>query len=303
MVLWVLGMLSCEADSQQFSIRHDFTEAEQPESGIWMARTDTSYTLVEQGYSTTSSFVRICFVTLGSDGNITELSSHGRDSLSVQPGWANGPTLLPNGDVLLAGTNYDGNRNTGSAWRFSQQTDSLWAVEIFPDTADESAAAAIRARSSNCYAVGSMSHAGTPVRMFLAMLDLSGNVTWTHEYVGSLRADGFTIDTARVDDGLVLGGRNTINTDDWNGCIIKVDQFGSEQWRRYLGGPFRDGRANVIATTDSAYVSVGAYAGYQSTVSTSSRLYAAKLDMGGGWLGSGSTALWDLSTSCPPLQN
>ncbi len=276
---WVL--LASLLQAQQFSIRADYDGALQPESGAWLARSDTGFVLIEQGYSTVNDFVRICFVTVGPQGTITEVSSHGRDSLSVQPGWANGPTRLPNGEVLVAGSNYDGVRYSASAWRFSQQLDSLWSVEIYPDTSDESAAACIRERNGYYYAVGSMNHSASSVQMFLAKIDSSGNVIWTHEYGGSLREDGFSMDTTGVDGGFVLGGRTTINSDDRNAYIVKVDQLGNEQWHAYLGGPFRDGRANVVATSDHEYVSVGSFANYQSNVSTSSKLYAARLDAGG----------------------
>ena len=278
----VLGALvvSSHLLAQTFSTRNDHDDALQAEMGFYIVGVDTGYLVVEAGSSAQDIFQRICLLSVSLNGNVNEIISFGRDSLSCFPGWANGPDPLDDGGLLLMGTTDDGTRLSSRVWRIGGALDSLWSVEVFPDTMDGSIGTMARAKDGAYYVTGSVWHGPSSGQMFLAKLDTLGNVLWTQEYGTSIRDEGYTLEETS-DGGFILGGHSWLTSDDHQGYVVKTDGNGNEQWHVHLGGPYRDAWANVIASSDGEYIVAGAYADYQVSITTAYKLYAARLDAGG----------------------
>ncbi len=192
----------------------------------------------------------------------------------------NGATRIPSGELYVSASTDDGAHVDAVVWRISPEYDSLWTVFIFPDTADNSLGRMVRCKGQYCYTTGGIWHGSQSGQMFLAKLDSSGTVEWIREYGTSVRDEGYSLDTT-PDGGFILGGHYWQSDANRQAYVVKTDSLGNEQWHSYLGGPYKDGWANVVCTADSEYVVTGSWATYQTNSTTNSRLYAARLDIEG----------------------
>jgi hypothetical protein len=144
--------------------------------------------------------------------------------------------------------------------------------------------------------IGSIWHGADEGQVFLAQLDTSGNVLWTHEYGGTYRDEGWSMDTTS-DGGFILGGWAQFSDTNYDGYVIKTDSLGNEEWHRYLGGTYRDGFCNVITTANNEYVSVGADAVAQTFQTTVFELFAVRLDAGGSTVWQRNYGTWNTENS------
>lgn len=274
-VLW-----ACTALAQPFSVRHDYAQSSDTDFGVRAFLVGTSFIVVQRGHISPGGVNRLCFTAISGNGTATDVESFGRDSLGCTAGGCNGPTSALGGDIFICGSTDDGTRVAALTWRLSSTHDSLWSVFLFPDTTDNSLGKMVRCRTGMNYSTGGVWHGSASGQVFLAKLDSMGSVAWIREYGTSVRDEGYSLDTT-PDGGFILGGHTWLSATNWQGYLVKTDSAGNALWHRYLGGPYKDGWANVVCTADSEYVSVGSYATYQTDNTTNKRLYAARLNADG----------------------
>ena len=280
LALLVMVLQGTSSSAQTFSTRNDFNNAQGPDEMGWtLVRSDSGYLVIQACEDTMNMFLRVGLAHLSQNGTVSEIRSFGQDGLALYVGWANGTVRSPQGFALCGSTD-DGIDNRAIVWQLDEELDSLWTLEPYEDTVDFSGGTMARSKNGVIAAVGGVWHTGQSGRAFLALVDPSGILQNLTEYGTSMRDFAVSVDTCS-DGGFVIGGDSWLTGTDHDGFIIKTDAAGSQEWRRDLGGPYRDSYLSVISTSDGGYIAVGAYATYQSGFSTYYRLYAARLNANG----------------------
>jgi len=266
--------------AQQFSTRNDFNDAGQADGGLSITHCSTGYRVVQFGYPLGDPYFQICFDSISPNGIVHETGWLALDTVASAPGFANGPTLHES-DLYIFGSTDNGSQDKAVAWRFNDSLELAWSNEVYSDTVDAAVGRMTRVRDGKFAGSGGVWHPGENGQMFLVLLDTSGGGVQTFEYGNSLRNEAFALDTC-PDGGYILAGWIEWSSTENDYEVIKVDGSGTQQWVKHLGGDFYDGVfINVITSSDSEYVVVGADGVYQSGFTTYYRLYAARLDAGG----------------------
>ena len=107
----------------------------------------------------------------------------------------------------------------------------------------------------------SFNHGATD--FWLIQIDLDGTLLWEKSYGGTDQEVGTSI-AQTIDSGFVMAGRSKSNDGDVSSnqggedfWVVKIDQVGTLEWEKAMGGSLNDGAQSVIATADTGYVISG----------------------------------------------
>ena len=89
---------------------------------------------------------------------------------------------------------------------------------------------------------------------YLLKLDENGDSLWTKIYGGKLEDSGIAI-TSASDGGYVLGiASNSINPENYDIYLVKIQENGDTLWTRTYGGPETDYIHSMQSTSDDGYI-------------------------------------------------
>lgn len=100
---------------------------------------------------------------------------------------------------------------------------------------------------------------------WVAKLDSNGNVQWQNKYGGSSQDRAYSIKQT-IDGGYVVAGQSASTNGDVTGnhgnfksdfWIVKLNNTGTIQWQKSLGGTFQDEAYSIEQTTDGGYIVAG----------------------------------------------
>jgi len=93
--------------------------------------------------------------------------------------------------------------------------------------------------------------------IWVVKTDESGNEVWNHTYGGSYFDRAFSIQQT-TDGGYIIAGETELNvTSSEDFWLVKIDEYGNEEWNQIYGGSDKDRAYSVQQTTDGGYIVAG----------------------------------------------
>ncbi|MEJ6775713.1 MAG: T9SS type A sorting domain-containing protein [Crocinitomicaceae bacterium] len=222
------------------------------------------------------------YLLLGiTDGNLclTKLNSTGQQLFSKTYESPNGHSIhaerfmvATNGDIIIAGSKYNGSLTTTVVMRISNAGQIIWTKEY---DSDAGIAAAITETSMGNFAI-----AGNKMQLFV--IDGIGNIVSTY---GTRKFSGFyngIVDIhTTTDGGLIMIGNPTGSIGSYDYVLIKTDAIGNLQWSKNYGGSDHDFGHSVLQTPDGGYIMSGFTKSFGNNLGTKSDILLIKTDANG----------------------
>lgn len=125
----------------------------------------------------------------------------------------------------------------------------------------------IKQTSDGGYIVAGTTNNGNPTTGYddalVTKLDSNGNVEWQKTFGGAMSDDISSIQQT-IDGGYILSGSSNSTNGDFSGnlggydfWVVKLDNNGTIQWQKFLGGSETDRASYIQQTSDGGYIVVG----------------------------------------------
>jgi len=116
--------------------------------------------------------------------------------------------------------------------------------------------------------------------VYVVKLDANGNLQWTKTIGGPASEQGRSL-IQTSDGGYAIAGETySLNAEDWDVYVVKLDAHGNPQWTKTIGGENIDSGYSLIQTSEGGY----AIAGFTKSFGAGEEdvdVYVVKLDANG----------------------
>lgn len=148
-----------------------------------------------------------------------------------------------------------------SLWKIDEGGNIKWNYK-FGDTETEEVYDIIQTKDGGYITVGSSDSYGFSVDIkdtWVVKISASGKLIWRHTYGDQLSIEEGTCIKATEDGGYIIGGKIIkLDIEDPSGdaFILKIDNKGTEEWRKSYGGAKNDEAVDIAVNKDS-YTVIG----------------------------------------------
>lgn len=221
---------------------------------------DSSYLISGNSVDSTTGNQVVTLVKIDSSGYLQNWKIYGKPSHTFYCGGSGSLTKTNNNTYSLGGTISNNINTYGFLIKFNESLDSLWSRPLYDSLTVNSLFSTInqcKQISDNDFILAGQTegYSQYDTRILLIKTDSMGNKKWQKTYGGSY------IDYARSviptpDGGYLLGGYwyHAGMNYSGNGIVYKVDSLGDLEWKKDIGGPFKDGIAYVCLSNDNKYI-------------------------------------------------